>query len=80
MHLTRRRFVQAGVSGIALLGGTLLFAGCATEEQPAPAQAQPMPRMRLEDFVQDSKRVDALKRGVEVMKARQPSDPTSWFF
>jgi hypothetical protein len=36
--------------------------------------------MRLDEFVKDAGRVDALKHGVRVMKAREPSDPLSWFF
>ncbi len=38
------------------------------------------PRMRLEDFVKDAKKVEAFKLGVKVMKGRKPSDPRSWFF
>lgn len=44
------------------------------------AMADPLPRMRLEEFVKDAQRVAALKRGVREMKARKPSDPRSWFF
>ena len=37
-------------------------------------------RISLRDFVSDPARVAALRRGVEVMKARKPSDPKSWFY
>lgn len=37
-------------------------------------------RISLRDFVSDPARVAALRHGVEVMKARKPSDPKSWFY
>jgi hypothetical protein len=38
------------------------------------------PRENLETFVNSPQKLAALKRGVQVMKSRPPSDPTSWFF
>ena len=46
----------------------------------ANCDAQPAPRMSITEFVKDAGRVAALKRGVKTMKARDPSDPTSWFY
>src|SRR5688572_706102 len=37
-------------------------------------------RISLRAFVSDPARVAALRQGVEVMKARKPSDPKSWFY
>jgi hypothetical protein len=36
--------------------------------------------MKLEEFLLDPTRASALKLGVQTMKSRRPSDPTSWFF
>ena len=66
------RFVALG--GAAAL--TLAFATAAWE----PAAAAAPVRVSLEQFARDPARVASLKRGVAVMKARPPSDPTSWFF
>jgi hypothetical protein len=40
----------------------------------------PLVRLKFEDFVMESSRIAALRRGVAEMKKRKPSDPTSWFF
>ena len=53
-----------------------------------PAMAQPTSaalsgaplRLPLHEFVQNQTLLDALRRGVEVMRSRPPSDPRSWFF
>jgi hypothetical protein len=73
MPIDRRRFV-AGSAAAALLGGL-----------PAPSFGMgstppPAPRMKFEDFVKDSNRVAALVKGVTTMRARKPSDPTSWWY
>ena len=38
------------------------------------------PRMPLDEFVQDPKKVAALRFAVQEMKKRKPSDPLSWFY
>lgn len=71
MKITRRRVVgQAGA-----LGAVLAMGG-------GPALALPVSpvRMSLSDFARDSARVNSLRRGVAVMKARPASDHRSWFF
>ena len=76
MALTRRRFVSGSLSSAAGLGfGWPVFLVRQSFAQPDTA-----PRMRLEEFVKDPKRVAGLKRAVQVMKDRDPSDPRSWFF
>lgn len=42
--------------------------------------AQKKVRMSLTEFQNNPQKVEALKRGVRIMKSRPPSDPTSWFF
>lgn len=75
--ITRR----IAVSGLAASGLLLLRGGAAVQAQTSGAGSPPAPpRISLEEFVKDSVRVDSLKRGVSAMKAREPSDPTSWFF
>jgi tyrosinase-like protein len=44
------------------------------------AATLPLPRMPLEEFVQDAALLAALRKGVRAMKARKPSDPLSWFY
>lgn len=44
------------------------------------AATPPLPRMPLEEFVQDATLLAALRKGVRAMKARKPSDPLSWFY
>jgi hypothetical protein len=64
-----------------LASGVALAVACKSSfAWPAPTTNQQPQRTRLEDFAHDSKRVAALRRGVQVMKSRQPSDPRSWFF
>jgi tyrosinase-like protein len=74
MFLSRRSLIAALPQFLAF-GDRILFGGQSALAQPGPA-----PRMKLEDFVKDQKRVQSLKRGVQVMKDRSPSDPKSWFF
>lgn len=69
----RREFLKAVAAGGFALS-SFAVAGSAR------AQATPVARQRLEDFVSQPARLAALKRGVAVMKARLPSDPTSWFY
>ena len=65
-----RRMVLAGATAAGLIGP----AGVA-RAQPAPP-----PRQRLEDFVANPTKVAALQKAVRTMRARKPSDPTSWTF
>ena len=69
---SRRDFIASGILLVVGLKPSLAW--------PAPTTNQRPQRMRFEHFVQDSGRVAALVRGVQVMKSRQPSDPRSWFF
>ena len=49
--------------------------------QPTSAASSGAPlRLPLHEFVQNQTLLDALRRGVEVMRSRPPSDPRSWFF
>lgn len=74
MGVTRRNFIKITASGLVLFNKTAPLAIA------SPASQEPSPRMRLEEFIKDQSRVKSLKRGVQVMKARKPSDPRSWFF
>lgn len=48
---------------------------------PFSLAAQPVStRLSLAEFENDPVKMESLRRGVEVMKSRPPSDPTSWFF
>lgn len=51
-------------------------------DAPAPdlTTDQLPPRMPLDEFVKDADLMKALVRGVRAMKARNPSDPLSWFY
>ena len=46
----------------------------------AAAQAGGPTRLPLQDFVKNAKLVESLRRGVQVMRSRPPSDPRSWIF
>ena len=74
MEVTRRSFIRITASGLVLFGrtGPLATAGAVSNASS--------PRMKLEDFIKDQNRVKSLKRAVQVMKSRKPSDPRSWFF
>lgn len=65
----RRRTVLAGIGGALTVPALPVF-----------GQTTPLPRQRLEAFSAAPGRLAALRRGVSVMKARKPSDPTSWFY
>ncbi len=73
MRIDRRQFI-AFATVIAATGGT---SSARLRAQPAGAV---MPRMRLEDFSKDAAKVASLRKAVQTMKARRPSDPTSWFY
>jgi hypothetical protein len=68
----RQLLVRIGVAG--LCGPAILRSIGAAQAAVAT------PRMSLDKFMQDRAKVEAFRRGVGVMKARKPSDPTSWFF
>lgn len=72
---SRRTFLQASLSSLAL--PPFLLTGAL---RPARGDTPAVVRLPLEDFVQDDALVDALIEGVRAMRARAPSDPTSWFF
>lgn len=82
----RRSFLRAGLtaSGLDLAFRTGPPGASLSTSAWAQGVSPPVPvtaaRMSLEDFVVDPDRAASLKRGVAAMKARAPSDPTSWFF
>jgi hypothetical protein len=80
--MTTRRDVIKGL-------GSLVAATSVTSASSANAQVcstAPLTntstavRMPLEEFVQIPRLMNALRKGITVMKARKPSDPTSWFY
>jgi hypothetical protein len=74
MELTRRDAVKlliVSAASTAVTGRVL-----ANSSMSAP----PAPRMPLDEFVQDSQLLAALRKGVKAMKQRKPSDPLSWFY
>jgi Common central domain of tyrosinase len=74
MELSRREMVRLmGMSAAAsaVLRGSPLV---------AKPTVMPLPRMPLEEFVQDAQLLAALRKGVRAMKQRKPSDPLSWFY
>jgi hypothetical protein len=64
---------------LVVTGALAVGAGFVARLSRAAAQTEP-PRKSLASFIQDPASVQALKRAVGVMKARKPSDPTSWFY
>lgn len=60
MTLTRRAFVSGTFRGAVFLAGGLPFIA----SRASLAQPDVAPRMRLENFVKDPKRVTAVKRAV----------------
>src|SRR5437879_1820375 len=73
MEISRRDIMKIlGVSATSMLFRNMFAASS------VPAVAAP--RMPLEEFVQDSRLLTALRKGVKEMKLRKPSDPLSWFF
>lgn len=73
MELSRRDMVR-------LLGMSAASALCFGSPLEAGSTVTPLPRMPLEEFVQDAQLLAALRKGVRAMKARKPSDPLSWFY
>jgi len=76
MELSRRDAVK-------LLGMSAAATVCSPMGVVNQAQASssaPLARMPLEEFVQDSQLLAALRKGVKAMKRRKPSDPLSWFY
>jgi hypothetical protein len=73
MEISRREAVKLlGVSAAStFLGASPLVAQSA---------AATLPRMPLDEFVQDAQLLAALRKGVLAMKRRPPSDPLSWFY
>ena len=74
MQQMDRRQLLEGLGAIGMQSAVLV----ANVRQVSAQGASP--RMALAQFMRDQSRVDALKRGVAVMKARKPSDPGSWFY
>ena len=72
MTLTRREVLK-GITAAAVS----TYLSSASYGVPT---SPPLPRMPLEEFVQDQTLVSALRKGVKGMKARKPSDPLSWFY
>jgi hypothetical protein len=70
MLITRRKLLGAAAAGVA---ASLLPAGRAL------AASTPR-RLPLGEFAQNPKLVEALRRGVKVMRDRPGSDPKSWFW
>jgi len=79
MDISRRDLMKAA-GAFAAAGGTFpaFAADCMASISPNPGSV--MPRMPLEEFVQNTGSLDSLRRGVREMKKRKPSDPLSWFF
>ena len=73
MQLSRREVVKL----LSMSAASAAFFG---DPAIAPAVTSPLPRMPLEEFVQDTQLLAALRKGVRAMKARKPSDPLSWFY
>src|SRR4051794_13135096 len=74
MAVSRRSFLKVSLSSLAV--PPLLLAVWPRRALAATSAV----RLPLEQFVQNDELVAALVEGVRVMKARAPSDPTSWFF
>jgi len=70
IEVSRRTLVLSGLS--AAISAFVAPGGARAEQGPV--------RQKLESFSQNSQMVDSLKRGVEAMKTKDPSDPESWFF
>jgi Common central domain of tyrosinase len=74
MAFTRRELLASAVA--------LTSVGIAGQKLPVRAEAAglPMPRMPLDEFANSPELVAALRKGVNAMKQRKPSDPLSWFY
>ena len=73
MGLTRREFVHSSLA-------VSLISACPVVGTPTVGQAGSAQRLPLSEFVANPQLLAALRSGVSVMRARDPSDPTSWFF
>ncbi len=74
MTASRRDFLSAlAATAVAPALASLAATGTA-------AQSGGPTRLPLQDFVKSPKLVEALRRGVQVMRSRPPSDPRSWIF
>ncbi|HYD38493.1 MAG TPA: tyrosinase family protein, partial [Allosphingosinicella sp.] len=71
MHLTRRKVLGAAALGVA---AAVVPGGRVLAQAPAPS------RLPLSEFAKNPKLVEALRRGIQVMRERKGSDPRSWFF
>jgi hypothetical protein len=71
MAMSRRDALKL-LAACAASGSVNIYALAGQEPSP--------PRMPLEEFVQDDTLLKALRRGVQEMKKRKPSDPLSWFY
>jgi hypothetical protein len=72
MALSRRDLIKL----LGASAATSLFVGVGAAAAAPGAAA----RMPLEEFVQIARLLAALRKGVQAMKARKPSDPLSWFY
>lgn len=72
-YLLRKSPIARSLAVVVLTGNILVHHG------PAIAQ-QAFPRQNINAFITQTSRLDALRRGVQVMKLRPASNPTSWAF
>jgi tyrosinase len=72
MRVTRRKVL--GGAGLSLAAALVPGAGTIFAQPPAPR------RFPLSEFPGNPKLVEALRRGVQVLRDRPGSDPKSWFF
>ncbi|WLA83248.1 tyrosinase family protein [Bradyrhizobium elkanii] len=79
MDISRRDLMKAA-GALAAAGSTFPAVAADCTASITPNSGSVMPRMPLEEFVQNTSLLDSLRRGVKEMKKRKPSDPLSWFF
>src|SRR5947209_11273843 len=72
MGFTRRETIK-------ILGATVAAAAVGDLDLFA-ADHKPTPRTALDKFVKNPKLLASLRRGVQEMKKRKPSDPLSWWY
>lgn len=70
-------FRNSRVTGIFL---TTLFGLTAFTQNLSAVAQQVFPRQNINAFITQPARLDALRRGIQVMKQRPASNPTSWAF
>ncbi len=76
MILSRRELIRLfGLSFFAGYSSNSVLGNSGVDFPPAVK-----PRIPLEEFVQDSKLLSSLRKGVAEMKKRKPSDPLSFFY